>query len=55
MNVEAKYGPNHIWPFHFEREISTGPLTVSMLICPFLDKLLQLPRAAKANLFGINR
>ena len=32
-----------------------GPLTVSTQICPFFDKLLQLPQAAKAELFGIHR
>ena len=29
-----------------------GPLTVSLHIYPFFDKLLQLPQAANAELFG---
>ena len=35
--------------------ISEGSLTVSMQICPFFDKFLQLPQAAKGELFGIRR
>ena len=32
--------------------VDGGPLTVSMQICPFFDKLLQLSQAAKSKLFA---
>ena len=31
-----------------------GPLTVSMQICLFFNRSLQLPRAAKVEIFGID-
>ena len=41
-------------PIHITMH-NKGPLTVSMQICPLFDKLLQPPRAAKAELVGINK